>query len=135
LCELKPLLELTEIKFVNLQYKSSKDDIEEIRRMGLDIINFPDVNIYDDIESLCSIIDACDFVVTISNINAHLAGALGKETYLLSAKGKAKHFYWQQNQEENLWYPSVKIFEQSNFGDWSIPIDKIVELIKLKNYG
>ena len=131
--ELKPLLELTEIKFVNLQYEYSKHDIEEIRRIGLDIINFPEINIYDDIESLCSIIDACDFVVTISNINAHLAGALGKKTYLLSAKGKAKHFYWCHKQDSSLWYPTLKIFEQDNLGDWSSPINKVIETLSCKN--
>ena len=35
------------------------------------------------LDALASLICACDIVVTVSNANAHLAGALGKETYLM----------------------------------------------------
>ena len=101
--------------------------------MGMEIVNIPDIDLYNDIESLCSLIDACDFIVTVSNINAHLAGALGKTTYLMSAKGKAKHFYWHHYQDSSLWYPTLKIFEQDNLDDWNTPINKIIETLNCKN--
>jgi tetratricopeptide (TPR) repeat protein len=131
--ELKPLLELSEFKFINLQYQISEQEKKEIKNMGMEIVNIPDIDLYNDIESLCSLIDACDFIVTISNINAHLAGALGKTTYLLSAKGKAKHFYWHHCQDSSLWYPTLKTFEQDNLDDWNTPINKIIETLNFKN--
>ena len=131
--ELKPLLELKEIKFINLQYQFNEREKEEIKNLGLEIINIPDIDLYNDVESLCSLIDACDFIVTISNLNAHLAGALGKKTYLLSAKGKGKHFYWCHTKDSSLWYPTLRIFEQDAHDDWSNPVNKIIKIINLKN--
>jgi ADP-heptose:LPS heptosyltransferase len=75
------------------------------------------------------LIDACDFVITISNINAHIAGALGKKTFLLAPFSKGRIWYWHDSLEHSLWYPSIQIFTQTKTGDWSVPINQIKEKI------
>ena len=86
-------------------------------------------DLYNDIDSLFSLIDACDFVITISNINAHIAGALGKKTFLLAPFSKGRIWYWHDGLRRSLWYPSVEIFSQTDAGDWSVPINEIKEKI------
>ena len=84
-------------------------------------------------------IKSCDFVVSISNTNAHLAGAMGVPTYLLLSKGAGALWYWCNEKDgNNLWYPSIKKFQQTDYVSWESPINDIIESINktfsLQNY-
>ncbi len=131
--KLKSILSLENILFVNLQYDcSSKEIIEIKKKYGFNIINFSDIDLLNDIDTVCSLISACDIILTTSNINVHLAGALGKDVLLLAPKGKGRHFYWHYGYRKSLWYPSVKIFDQNEPGDWTTPINKALKELSLK---
>ena len=62
-----------------------------------------------DIDGLAALITACDLVVTVSNTTAHLAGALGKETYVLVPFGQARMWYRFHDRTDNPFYPDIKI--------------------------
>jgi hypothetical protein len=130
LSKLENLLQTPNILFVNIQYGvNSLELINFCNHFNLKILSFDDLDIYNDIDSLFSLIDACDFVITISNINAHIAGSLGKKTYLLAPFSKGRIWYWHDGLENSLWYPSIQIFSQTKAGDWSVPINQIKEKI------
>jgi tetratricopeptide (TPR) repeat protein len=130
LSNLKELLQIPNILFVNIQYEANTlEVINFCNQFNLKMLLFDDLDIYNDIDSLFSLIDACDFVITISNINAHIAGALGKKTYLLAPFSKGRIWYWHDGLENSLWYPSIQIFSQTKTGDWSVPINQIKEKI------
>ena len=38
------------------------------------------IDLYNNIYGLAQLINECDVIVTTSNLNAHIAGALGKKT-------------------------------------------------------
>ena len=78
---------------------------------------------------MASLIDACDFIVTISNVTAHIAGALGKKVFLMVPYEKGRIWYWHDGLKTSLWYPTVEIFTQNEIGDWSVPINEIKEKI------
>ena len=127
---LRHILIIPGITFVNLQYNPPIEELEVFKskhNVGITILN--DVDIFNDIDSLSSLVDACDFVLTISNINAHIAGAIGKKTFLLAPFSKGRHWYWHEKISHCLWYPSVEIFSQTEAGDWSVPINQIKEKI------
>ena len=94
-----------------------------------------DIDYFNDIFSVASIINACDIIITCSNVNAHIAGALGKKTFLLLSLGKGRLLNWSSENKDSIWYPSVSIFQQEEFNDWKTPINKIKkELLKfIKN--
>ncbi len=74
---------------------------------------------------------ACDFVISCSNTNAHLSGALSKKTYLLLSKGKGRLWNWNVFKGHSIWYPNTKIFEQKKVGDWHDAIQNLKgEIIK-----
>ena len=81
-----------------------------------------DADNFNDIEGLCSIIEACDFIISCSNTNAHLSGALSKKTYLLLPKGKGRLWNWASEGGYSVWYPKTRILQQKNVGDWHYPI-------------
>lgn len=127
---LSHILIIPGITFVNLQYNPPIEEMESFKskhNVGIQILN--DVDIFNDIDSLFSLVDACDFVLTVSNINAHIAGAIGKKTFLLAPFSKGRHWYWHDNLKQSLWYPSVEIFTQSKAGDWSDAIKEVHQKI------
>ncbi len=116
--------------FVNLQYQASNDEIEFLRKKcNIDIINLKDVDLFNDIDSLFSLVDACDFVVTSSNVTVHIAGSLGKKSYLLIPNDKGKLWYWHDKHTRSIWYPSVQIFTQLTNSDWKKPLTDVYECI------
>ena len=130
LTNLREVLELKGITFVSLQYNPPLEELElfqSTHKVTIKIFN--EVDLFNDIDSLCSLIDACDFVVTISNLNAHVAGALGKKTFLLAPFSRGRLWYWHEKKSRSLWYPSVEIFSQTETMEWSLPINQIKEKI------
>jgi hypothetical protein len=76
------------------------------------------------------LIDVCDFVITISNTNAHIAGSLGKKTFLLLPKGKGKLWYWMSEKRRSIWYPKIETIEQEEIGNWQSVIKKLQKKVK-----
>ena len=128
--ELAPILNLKEIFFVDLQYGDTLKEREALKKeSGININKVKDIDNFNNIDGLSSLIDACDFVVTISNVAAHIAGALGKKVFLMVPYSKGRCWYWHDGLKQSLWYPSIQIFSQTEMGDWSVAINEIKEKI------
>ena len=67
-----------------------------------------DIDNFNDISEISCLINACDFVITTSNVTAHIAGALNKKTYLIVPFIEGKIWYWGINEDKSLWYPSIQ---------------------------
>jgi tetratricopeptide (TPR) repeat protein len=130
LIELATILNLRDISFVDLQYGDTLKEREALKKgSGIDINKFEDIDNFNDIDGLSSLIDACDFIVTISNVTAHIAGALGKRVFLMVPYSKGRCWYWHDGLKQSLWYPSIQIFSQTEAGVWSLLINEIKEKI------
>jgi ADP-heptose:LPS heptosyltransferase len=127
---LEPIFKIPNIIFVSLQYGECERELDKIKEeYGIEIHRLPDIDLYHDIESLCSLIDVCDFVITSSNVTVHLAGSLGKKTYLLAPRGEGRLFYWHVGLKQSLWYKSVRVFHQKDVGSWKDPVIEIHQAI------
>ena len=78
-----------------------------------------------DFADTAALIAQLDLVITIDTAVAHLAGALGKETWLLVPF--APDWRWGLQQEDCPWYPSMRLFRQQESGDWE-PVVRDVAL-------
>ena len=127
--ELKILIENLKnenLKFVNLQYGDVSKEIKEIsKKFGINIITFPELDYKNDIDGLASLISACDKVVSIDNFTSHLSGSLGKETKLLLPFTSDPR--WGLEDRFSYIYDSVKIFRQSELGNWSNVFEELTE--------
>ena len=73
-----------DVVLVNLQYGDVDDEIREFREAtGIDVVQCASVDNREDLDGLAALIEACDLVVSTSNVTVHLAGALAKETWVL----------------------------------------------------
>ena len=123
---------LTNVRFINLQYGKTKEEINLIKKEhSVDIKSVKEIDNFNDIDGLASLIDMCDFVITTSNVTAHISGALGKITHLILPYASGKIWYWHEGKGKSLWYPSIEMYAQTDFNNWESPIFKITE--KLKN--
>lgn len=120
--EFAPLGRRSDIQLVTVQYGDVRAELDEWTG---NYIHRPDVDLFNDIDGVLAVIDACDAVVTTSNVTAHFAGALGKDTYLISSPD-APLFYWRSPTERSLWYPSVRLV---NGKSWAEAIEKVSALL------
>ena len=79
----------------------------------------------DDFASTAALIEQLDLVITIDTAVAHLAGALGKPTWLLLSA--APDWRWMLGRDDSPWYPSMRLFRQAKLGDWSEPLARLRE--------
>jgi len=125
--KLLPILRSDAIQFVNLQYGDTSDELASFKaEYGVDIVNCGAVDNFSDLDGHAALIQACDFIVTVSNSTAHIAGALGKPTHLMLSHGDGKLWYWANRYgNQSMWYPAVQIFEQTRFGEWDDVVSRL----------
>jgi tetratricopeptide (TPR) repeat protein len=133
--QLEDLLQLMRLEgytFINLQYGDVGYEMALLKeKYNIEVLNIGEIDLFEDVESLASMITICDVVVTTSNSTAHLSGAMGKETYVLVPNALEKYWYWVEINKRSLWYPSIQVFESSS-QSWTKPITELAELIKYK---
>ena len=82
----------------------------------------------DDFSDTAALIDAMDLVISVDTSVAHLAGALGKETWILLPY--VPDYRWMLDREDSPWYPTVKLFRQSAIGEWGSAINDIKQALQ-----
>lgn len=105
-------------RLVNLQYGKAEEQIESFNLQAENpIIDLP-FNKTTDLESLAALVTACDLVITISNVTAHLACALGKPCWILLPAGRGLLWYWHLHGSVSPWYPTARLYRQPSVGGW-----------------
>jgi ADP-heptose:LPS heptosyltransferase len=116
---------------VNLQYGDVDAELEDLRqREDLEIMKVRGLDVFNDIEGLVALIDACDVVVTTSSITAHLTGALGKRGCVLVPFSEGRIWYWHLEDKWSFWYPSLRVFYQDRPNDWSNTIFEVANWLE-----
>ncbi|MGH8641113.1 MAG: tetratricopeptide repeat protein [Burkholderiales bacterium] len=120
------ILKQPRVRFVDLQYGDTASEREMLeRRAGLRIEHLAGLDLIGDIDGLAALCTACDLVITISNVTAHLAGAVGCPVWLIAPKGNGRHWYWFSGRGDSPWYPSMRIFDQVTQGNWRPTLDAV----------
>ncbi len=96
-------------EFINLQYGNTNEDIKKFRESGKKIYSFDGVDLFNDFDSLISILKNLDVFVTVSNSTAHFAGALGVPTILICPKKSSTYYYWDYDDGKTPWYKSISV--------------------------
>jgi ADP-heptose:LPS heptosyltransferase len=90
-------------------------------------VHLDGLDLFSDLEGVLGAIAACDLVVTTSNVTAHFAGALGKETLLVYPGAESPFYYWVPGEDGRcLWYPSVRIVTAPELDTWQKVIDRVL---------
>ena len=87
------------------------------------IEDIPEIDKTNDIDSLASLVCACDMVISIDNFLVQLSGSLGVDTRnLISATTDPR---WGLKDFNSYLYKSVSLYRQKKLGDWNDVLDKL----------
>ena len=105
------------ISIVSLQHGDVAAEISEAEaRLGASIETHIGVDQATDLDGFAALITTLNLVITTSNTTAHLAGALGKDVWIIVPH--TPDWRWQLDRSDTLWYPGARLFRQSQDGDW-----------------
>ena len=125
-----PLSDSEHLRLVDLQYGETQDERDAFAAAGGKLERLDGLDLFNDLDGVMAAIEACDVVVTTSNVTAHLAGVLGKDTLLVYLGGNPPFHYWvPDSQGRSLWYPSVRIVTQRTLDTWEKAVGRLRELL------
>ena len=88
----------------------------------------------DGLPALAAVIANLDLVITVDTLAAHMAGAMGRQVWLLLQK--TADWRWMEGRCDSPWYPSMRIFRQATEGDWDGVVEAVrVELVRFAELG
>jgi tetratricopeptide (TPR) repeat protein len=71
----------------------------------------------NDFADSAAIIDNLDLVISSCTAALHLAGAMGRPTWGLLARGA--DWRWLTDRDDSPWHPTLRLFRQPRAGDWA----------------
>ena len=125
-----PILSQPDCFFVNLQYGDIEQEIGEYySSTGILIYTDQEINPLTNLDDFAAQISALDLVISISNTTVHMSGALGKEVWTLLPY--VPDWRWMLKREDTPWYPTMKLFRQSQMNDWRDVFQRVRLALKL----
>ncbi len=136
LMELEPILRaVPNAHWFSLQYtengpieSAAKEVCEFEEATGIHIAHFPGWVECFDYDRTASFVSSLDLIITVCTTIHHLGGALGVPTWTM-VPTRASWRYGVRG-DTLPWYGSAKLFRQEKDGDWSQPIERIIEDLK-----
>jgi Tfp pilus assembly protein PilF/ADP-heptose:LPS heptosyltransferase len=99
---------LPQASFISLQYGDTTEDIARAAQIcGVRIHRDDSFDNWSDLDGVAAQIAALDAVVTVSNLNAHLAGAAGIPAQVLVTQNTL--WYWPHQKSSTRWYPCLRL--------------------------
>ncbi|MEO8849350.1 MAG: hypothetical protein ABI440_12085 [Casimicrobiaceae bacterium] len=116
--QLAPLLRTPGAAFFGLQKDAGAQDaaadvVAALQNLGPDFGDFGDT---------AAAMANLDLVITVDTSVAHLAGAMGKETWMLLAKPSDPR--WMHG-DRTPWYPTARLFRQDRRRSWTSVIESV----------
>jgi len=121
-----PLTELIEYLPKHLDYVCMQKDVTDTER---DILAEQNMYCFDqeivdfsDTAALCGLMDV---VISIDTSAAHLAGAMGKPTWVLLPH--LPDWRWLLDRSDSPWYPSMLLYRQEQIGVWDPVLQRVAQ--------
>jgi hypothetical protein len=108
-----PLVAVPGTRFFALQYGERAGDLAGVT-FGKDIEDLSPC--LDGFAETAAMVDQLDLVITADTYLVHLAGAMGKPTWLLLSH--VPDWRWMMDRADTPWYPDVCLLRQPAPGDW-----------------
>ena len=77
-----------------------------------------------------AVIENLDLVVAVDTAVVHLAGALGREAWVLVPE--PADWRWLLDRSDNPWYPSLRLFRQAKPTEWGPVLEQVSQALRQK---
>ena len=122
---LKPILNVPGIQFYSLQKGYGSEQLGQVSG-GDEIVDLSCVDDGSDaFVGTAAAMNHLDLIITVDTSIAHLAGALGRPTWVLLHK--PAEWRWLMDRTTSPWYPTMRLFRQKDTGGWDEPIGLLCE--------
>jgi Glycosyltransferase family 9 (heptosyltransferase)/Tetratricopeptide repeat len=122
--QMAPLLAL-KAGFVSVQRDLRAADAEELTRQPALTHVGDALNDFDDTAAVLALVD---LIITVDTSVAHLAGALGRPTFVLVPF--CPDWRWMLARADSPWYPTLRLFRQPAAGDWESVIARVADAVR-----
>jgi tetratricopeptide (TPR) repeat protein len=112
-------------EYVSLQ-KEIRDADRQMLTLNKKIRHFGGA--FQDFLDTAALCDSMDLVISVDTSVAHLAGALGKPTWIMLPHNS--DWRWLLEREDSPWYPSVKLYRKPTAGSWDFIMKRIQSDLK-----
>jgi len=123
LASLAPLSALEEVRLFSLQQGQAADD-PLLERFAVERLSPRTADLRMAGAAIC----AMDVVITPDAMVAHLAGTLGRPTWVLLQH--QADWRWMDQRADSPWYPTVRLFRQPRPGDWDAVAHEVVDALR-----
>ena len=117
---LTPVLNAADVTWVNLQ-KDPRPDDKAMLLERTDIANL--TTELTDFSETAALVNCLDLVITVDTSVAHLAGTLGRPTWIMLPY--TPDYRWLLDRDDSPWYPSVRLFRQGPSRSYAEVIDRV----------
>ena len=123
-----PIAEQTSASLLSLQKGFGSEQLETCSFKHRFVSCQDQVDEAWDFLETAAIIANCDLVITSDTSVAHLAGGMGKTTWLLLKN--IPDWRWGLEGDTTFWYPSMRLFRQQQRGNWDEVLERVVEALQ-----
>lgn len=124
---LAPLAALPGVRLISLQKPvvsaSSPERAALVEDLGAELDGADDAFV-----DSAAVMQSLDLVITVDSAVAHLAGALGVRTWV--ALKFAPDWRWLLGREDTPWYPTLRLFRQTQMRDWTPVIEAMRQALR-----
>jgi len=113
-----------EYEWINLQVDCLPEEEEALVNVG--VTTYPgSISSFADTAALMMHLDV---VISVDTAIAHLAGALGRPTWIM-INAFATDWRWLLDRDSSPWYSTARLFRQPTRGDWTSVTKKIAQYL------
>ena len=123
-----PLTKTPNIKLLSLQKGLGSEQLERCSFKDHFVGSQDQINDTWDFVETAAIVANCDLVITSDTSVAHLAGGMGKTTWLLLKT--VPEWRWGLEGESTFWYPSMRLFRQRERGNWDEVLQRVADALE-----
>lgn len=122
---------LTTIPQITLYSLQQVTGLDQITKQHRNIVTTFDVDFdkkYGRFMDTAALMKNLDLVITVDTSIAHLAGALGVPVWVIVPF--PAEWRWLTDTEYSVWYPTMRLFRQQHYGDWTEVYDQLCKELK-----
>ncbi len=129
LSDWRGLAEISGVRFVDLQYGDTAEERARFEEdTGATILHDEAIDQMADLDAFAAQVAAMDLVISVSNTTVHMAGALGIPTWVVV--NTVPLCVWTLEGETSPWYPSLRLFRQSEAGVWDDVVGQVAGALR-----
>jgi len=126
LAVLNDLFSVYNVEFFSLQKGAG---VDEAAAYAQHLPNFHDLGPgLHSMDDTASAIAALDLVICVDTSVAHVAGALGKPTWLMLPS--QVDWRWHYTRDDSPWYPTMQLFRTPHRGEWSDVVARMRDALR-----